>query len=83
MVQGSMFKVQCSRAEIQWAITYFIKEDKIMKTDRKISRRRFLKEGFFWGCVVALFPFLKTGREEKSHAIPHPRKARYFRHLAG
>ena len=54
-----------------------------MKMNKKINRRRFLKEGIFLGCMAALFPLLKMGREEKPHPLPHPRKARHWKKLAG
>jgi len=51
-----------------------------MKINRKISRRRFIKEGILWVGLAALFPHLKLlSRKTK---LPG-KKALYWNRLAG
>jgi|GEM_PF-1070731 len=57
---------------------------KMMKNlDNKITRRRFLKEWFFWGCLAMAFPLLKKATAAPISQAVRPVKARHYRHLAG
>jgi len=50
---------------------------------REMDRRRFLKEGLFWGCLALAFPLLKKGSAAPLSQTRHIVKARHYRHLAG
>jgi len=51
-----------------------------MKINRKVNRRRFIKEGILWVGAAVLFPHLKVS--SRKNKLPG-KKALYWNRLAG
>lgn len=54
-----------------------------MKTEEKINRRQFLKQGLFWGLLAVVLPLWSRAPRKPSENKVRPAKARHWRELAG